>query len=141
MFTFEVDNEPVKFDPIEEIKIKKKTPFDFSNSIDQKDNLRLELDGYSAFMVNRIYSQYKETIFIANEINKYSINNLWHYDFFFNAIERRKRFAKWGKPSIDENTISIISEYYNISKSKAIDLIGIVDLVELKNKLYRGGTK
>lgn len=121
--------------------VKKKTPFDFASSIDKKINLRNELIGYTPFMINRIYSQYRESILIANELNKYNLDHDLHYDFYFNAIPKKNRFAKWGKSEYDEKLVKQIIEYYNINKRKAIELIDLVDKESIRDGLYRGGTK
>lgn len=140
MFQFEVENEK----PIEEeivIQKKSKSPFDFSSSIDQKNNLRNELDGYSPWMVNKIFSMYRDTIFIANEINKYNIDNRLHYDYFFHFVSKKKRFAKWSKPKYNEDDIKLIIEYFNINHRKALDIIDLVDLEFIKKSFYHGGIK
>jgi hypothetical protein len=126
---------------IEEVKVKKKSPFDFAASIDNKNNFRDELEGYTPFMVNRIYSQYRETVLFANEINKYSIDNLLHYDFWYNAIPKKKRFAKWGKSEYDEKAISMIMEYYQMSHEKALSVVDLVNMEDVKKGLFKGGTK
>jgi hypothetical protein len=140
MYQFEVINEKPIIDD-EPVKIKKKSPFDYSNSIDSKINLRAELESYSQFMVNRIYSQYKEYVFFVNEINKYNISNEFHYDTYYHFVTKKKRFAKWGKSELDEKSISMLIEYYNINRRKAIELLDLVDLKMIESALYHGGLK
>lgn len=140
MYLFDVINEKV----IEEyvpIKEKKKSPFDYINSINEKNNLRDDLVSYSQFMINRGFSQYRELLYFSNEINRYSIDNVLHYDAYFHFVTKKKRFAKWGKSELDENKISSIIEYYNISRRKAIDVMDLVDYEVIQNGLFKGGKK
>jgi hypothetical protein len=90
----------------------KVNPFDFIKSINNKqgyDELTLVIeDGYGSFMTNRYLSFFSDTIFFANEINKYSsvINNRQQFDFYYHLLPSKKnRYSKWIKKDDLENSI------------------------------------
>ncbi len=54
---------------------------------------------YSAFMVNRALSFHRDTVLLANEMNKYpNLDNKLKYDFLLNIVRASKRqYSKWHK--------------------------------------------
>lgn len=93
----------------------------------RKDDIQVNDSVYNQFIINRGLSLFLDTLAVANEINKYKgISNQMHFDYLRNMVSPRKRFAKWPKPK-DHGDASIVSRYYNISMSKAYDMIGIID--------------
>ena len=113
------------------------SPFEFVNAINgNKENL-FETKGYAdsdynPFIVNRQFSYFPDTIFIANEANR--LNNTPSrslFDFYRFMVDPRKRYAKWGKPVKHEN-IEILMKTYDISLNKALDIVELFSKEELK---------
>jgi hypothetical protein len=119
------------------------TPFDYVKSINKKDG-QLEIDdGYVQFIINRSFSTYFDTVFYANEINKYpNLSNQMQYDFYYNAIPKNpKRFAPWPKKTSDKYLL-IVQEYYDCSIQKAKEIVSVLDdekLTIIEMRLGKGG--
>lgn len=127
----------------------KLSPFDFIKSInDTKVNL-ISLDDenakyYNAYVINRSLSYFPDTIYFANEMNKFHhIDPDLQYNFLINIVRKRKRFSKWDKPQ-EINNISIIKSYFGYSEDKCrqvVDLFSPEEIESLKNKVSIGGRK
>lgn len=122
-------------------------PFDYVNSINQTKKYLMVDDlsekAYNPFLVNRALSQFRETVLWANEMNiNHHIDNKLNYDFLINSIRKGKRFSKWPKAENPEN-LELVKEYYGYSNEKARDALRLLtdeNIVELKQKVYKGGT-
>jgi hypothetical protein len=97
---------------------------------------------YSAFMVNRALSFHRDTVLLANEMNKFTtLDNKLKYDFLINIVRAQKRqYSKWHKKaqSID---LSAVKEYYGYSDAKAEEALKILSddqISEIKKQLYKG---
>lgn len=124
-------------------------PFDFINSINftkknlmrGSDNDELSEKSYAPYLTNKSLSYFTDTLLYANEMNKYHfLDNKLQYEFFLNSIRKKKRFAKWAKADSNDDLV-IISEYYQISLSKAKDAIRILSheqLSTIRNKMEQG---
>ena len=125
-------------------------PFDFVNAITftKKDLITDDASekAYNAFMVNRGLSQFEDTIFFANEMNKYhKLDAKLQFSFMINIVRKRKRFSKWAKADTSNLAmIEVIKTYYGYSNDKArqvLPLLSNEQLNELKEKVDHGGTK
>ena len=126
------------------------TPFDYVNSIthNKKDMMRgtendeLAEKGYQPFIVNRTLSYHQDCVYFANEINQRShLDNLLQYDFFINMLRPRKRFAKWAKPTKNED-LEAVMEFFCYSRAKAEAAIAALSkeqVAMIKEKLIKGG--
>jgi len=124
-------------------------PFDFVNSINftkknlmrDSDNDELSEKSYAPYLTNKSLSYFTDTLLYANEMNKYHfLDNKLQYEFFLNSIRKKKRFAKWAKADSNDDLV-MISEYYQISLSKAKDAIRILSheqLSTIRNKMEQG---
>lgn len=123
--------------------------FDFVNSINYTkeyllDEKYAEKD-YKPFLVNRLLSKFPDTIHYANMMNKYhTIDSKLQYDFLLNTISKKKRYGeKSSKADAElEQSLSLVSEYYNISKTKAQEYLSILtdqQLEVLREKMSKGG--
>ena len=97
---------------------------------------------YSAFMVNRALSFHRDTVLLANEMNKYpNLDNKLKYDFLLNIVRASKRpYSKWFKKA-KNNDLDIIKEYYGYSDSKAEEALKVLNdeqIAMLRKKLYKG---
>jgi len=76
---------------------------------------------YNAFIVNKGFSLYLDTILYSNEMN---INNKiprkYQYDYYMNAIRKKNRWSKWPPKSDDIfDKLSLISRAYNVNLRRA----------------------
>lgn len=125
-------------------------PFDYVNSITlSKRNIMVTPEdekGYAAFLINRGLSQFQDTIFYANEMNRYhKLDNKLQYQFLINIVRKRKRFSKWAKQDkTNLEMIEVIKTYYGYSNDKARQVLSLLNneqLNELQRKVDHGGTK
>jgi hypothetical protein len=124
-------------------------PFDFVNSINftkknlmrGSDNDELSEKSYAPFLTNKSLSYFTDTLLYANEMNRmHFLDNKLQYEFFLNSIRKKKRFAKWAKADKNDDLV-MISEYYQISLSKAKEAIRILtpeQLSTIRNKMEQG---
>lgn len=100
---------------------------------------------YVPFIINRGFSQFNDTVLIANELNRYhQLPNKMQYDFYKSTVRPRKRFSKWAKKMEKSSNLSIIQETYNYSKEKAeavLNLFSEADISVMRKRLDRGGSK
>ena len=122
-------------------------PFDVLNSVNhnKKDILDAENEKqYPSFMVNRGLSYFRDTVLLANEMNRnHYLDGRLQFDFLRNAIRARKRFSKWAKKAKIDN-IDVIKEAYGYSTAKAeavSDLFTQEDIDNLSKKLSKGGKR
>ena len=97
---------------------------------------------YAPFTVNRSLSYFQDTIFFANEMNRYHhIDKKLQYSFLINIVRKRKRFSKWIKPELDSD-MDVVKEYYGYSNEKArqaLTLLSPRQIEELRKKVSKGG--
>ena len=140
-------------DPIKEIdesefehKLKKISPFDFANSIYNKDNLivdeRTEKE-YNPFIVNRAMGFGKDTCIAANEMNaRPHLDNKLQYDFLMDVVTKGKRYNKWLKG--EEEDIKAIQDFFGYSFIKAKEALNLlsetqIDLIKVHLNTSKGG--
>lgn len=130
-------------------KEKPLSPFDFLNSINDSkiDIMSIDTDNekvYNSFMVNRSLSYFADTIFMANEMNRYHhLDSKLQFHFFINIVRKRKRFSKWSKAD-NINNIEAVKEYFGYSDSKAKQALTILtedQIAAIQNKVFKGGRK
>jgi len=121
--------------------------FDFVNDIshEKKYIFNDEVSGqYNMYITNKAFSYHIDTIFIANKINQYQfIDKKMHYDFLFNSIRARKRFAEWNHYTDDKN-LELVKKYYNYNVHKAREALQLLteeDLKNIENYLDTGGVR
>tara|TARA_A100001037_G_C14939171_1_gene539683 strand:- start:138 stop:530 length:393 start_codon:yes stop_codon:yes gene_type:complete len=125
-------------------------PFDYVNSIGYtKENLMRDTDNdelaekdYVPFVTNRNFSNFIDTIYLANEMNTRSeLDNKLQYEFFINIIRPKRRYAKWAKPDQNDD-IDLLKEYYGYNTKKAeeaLSLLSADQLGEIKRFSNKGG--
>lgn len=122
-------------------------PFDWLSSInDTKINLIKEdpyvEKNYLPFMVNRGLSYFSDTIMYANEMNRYSfLDKKIQYEFYLSSVSKRKRFSKWSKIEVSKDVETIVKAY-NVSKSKALEILRLLSpeqLKEVQDRMSEGG--
>ena len=123
-------------------------PFEYLNSINysKKDIMVDDLTekSYNSFMVNRSLSYFNDTVFLANEMNRWHhTDNKLQYHFLINIIRKRKRFSKWFKPET-ESDIEVVKKYYGYSNEKARQALPLLSPDQIKiirQKVDQGGRK
>ena len=123
-------------------------PFEIVKAVTHtKENLMVDVHaekGYAPYMVNRALSFFADTVFQANEMNRYyHLDNKLQFDYLLNNIRTRKRWSQWLKPEKNDN-INIVKEYYEFSNEKAknaMEILSVDQLEYIKQKLDIGGVE
>lgn len=124
--------------------------FDYVNSItynkeDLVDDDEFEKE-YVPFVINKALSYYPDTIYHANEMNKYHfLPKQQQYHFYLYSISKKKRWSKWHKKLEDDDTknkLELIKQYYSYNDEKAMIAMSIltdeqIDYIILKSN--KGG--
>ena len=124
------------------------SPFDYVKSINAGKNIMRGTDNdslmerdYNAFIVNRNYSLFADTVYLANEMNiRPNIDTRLQYEFLLNTLRPRKRFADWVKGESSED-VSVIKEYYGYNNKKAIEALSVLSedqIDSIRNKVQKG---
>jgi hypothetical protein len=141
--------------------MKKLSPFDFVkniNSSNKSDDLLKDCKcyggnkelipdetdkQYNAFIINRAFANFQDTVFIANELNQLShIPSKMQYTFYRNMVRPKNRFSKWPKKDKRDEKIKTIMDYYNYSEEKARsieDLVSVDCINKIQNNMNKGG--
>lgn len=117
------------------------------NSINTKGELLDEeyiKEHYSPFVVNRSFSYMVDTVLYAHELNQLPTMPVYdQYLFYYHALPKKKRFAKWHKPSKDKY-LPVVMEYYGYSERKAKAALTILSddqCKEIAGRIDKGGKK
>jgi hypothetical protein len=126
------------------------TPFDFIKSVSQsKKDLIRESDypeqvekQYNAYIVNRGFSYFEDTILHSNEMNmRHHLFNDAQYRYYLGILRSRNRFSKWHKA--EKNTdLDAIQEVYSVNRTVAkmyLKAMSKEDLKRVHEKLQKGG--
>lgn len=93
---------------------------------------------YIAYQINRGLAQHKDTIMLANEMNKYSfLDPEMQYQFYLNLVAARARRGKWVKSSLPEEDVKFLAEHYKISLTKAEEYCKILTSEQI-NEIREG---
>lgn len=121
-------------------------PFDVVNAINYKNDLDEDFvnENYNAYLINRQFSHFMDTVIIANEINKYPDCSKYNqYLYYYNSVRKGKRFAKWHKNKKDKY-LELVKEYYGYSHDRAAEALSLLSndqLEYIRKKLDKGGRK
>ena len=125
-------------------------PFDYVNDINygkkniinNSDNPELAEKLYSPYLVNRAFSQFADTVRVANEMNiHHHLDKKLQFDFLINIIRSKKRFSKWAKKQNDEN-LELVMQHYGYSYEKAKQVLPLLSddqIITIKKKRFEGG--
>lgn len=118
------------------------SPFDIIKNISEKTPLDWEKKDYNPWIINRSFSNLMDTLFFANELNKYyHLDKDVQYDFYYTAIPKGKRYSSWHK-EINNEDVKVIREFYNVNRriaEKYLALLTTSQLNELKELSLKGG--
>ena len=126
------------------------TPFDFIKSVShsKKDLIRgddypeqIEKQ-YNAYIVNRGFSYFEDTILHANEMNmRAHLFNDAQYRYYLGVLRSRNRFSKWHKAEKNID-LDAIQEVYSVNRTVAkmyLKTLSKEDLQRVHEKLQKGG--
>ncbi len=124
--------------------------FDIINNISSNPELLSKEDVekyYNPYLVADFFSQFEDTVFIANEANTFKVPmGKWeHYLFLHSLIRKKFRKTKRNKKNVEnEETLKLIMEYTEVSKEKAKEILPLltdINIEEMRTSLYgnRGG--
>lgn len=126
------------------------SPFDFikaashnkSNLIGNDDYPEMIEKQYNAYIVNRGFSYFEDTILHCNEMNQRAhLFDAAQFDYYRGALRPRNRFSKWHKAE-KNNDLDVIQEVYQCSRSIAKTYLKALNKDQLKKvhaKLAKGG--
>lgn len=121
-----------------------KNVFDYIKSINEQKKLDFDATIYNNYVVCRNFGYFPDTVFLANELNCLgSVDADQHYEFLFNSISKRKRYAKWIKEDKDED-LELVAEYFSINKDTAKIYLKLLDetkMKQIREYFITGGTK
>lgn len=136
----------------EEQKVKKIGLFDFVNSINNpkkqpkiEDKEEIEKT-YVPFIINKQFSYFQDTIFIANALNLNTMNLLdkdMQYDFYLATVRPKSRFTKWSKVK-NSDVVQALSQLLYISEKEAMKCVHLLNdeqkehVLELNRVKYGG---
>lgn len=122
--------------------------FDFIESINNHKvdlmNSDLAEKSYDAFMIRRGLSMSNETVFFAGRMNElHNLDSYTQYQYLLKSVPKKKRYTKWTKKPVVSDDIKVISDYYNVSMSKATGYRKLLnnDQVETIKTILKGGGK
>lgn len=125
-----------------------RNPYDYYKSVSKtKEDLmddQASEEAYVPFIVNRTLSYFPDTLFHANQMNRYhKCDKKFQYDYYLKAIRARSRFTKWAKSASSED-IDTIKEYYKYNDRRAQEALSILtsaDIVAMRKQADQGGLK
>jgi hypothetical protein len=97
-----------------------------SVQLTKKHVLETEKD-YVPFVINRMLSYHDDSIFYANEMNRFrQLPERLQYDYFFFGLRSKRRpFAPWIKPKKMED-LAVVKQYFNYGDAKALEALNVL---------------
>lgn len=103
------------------------SPFDFMNAVSfskedvigNHENPQIAEKQYSAYIINRGFANFDDTILHANEMNQRAhLFEAAQFDYYRGALRKRKRFSKW--PKADKSVdLDAIQQVYSCNRTVA----------------------
>jgi hypothetical protein len=119
-------------------------PWPIINALSLSKKPPEDLSGYNAYVINRAFSYYPDTLFLACELNRYSSLPVeLQFDYYYFGVAPRKRYSKWiKKEKVEDENIAILMRYYNYSRKRATEILPSMckeDLEEMRKSFDIGG--
>lgn len=118
-------------------------PFEIVKHINGKTELDFDIKEYDPFIINRAFSMMKDTLFIANEVNKmHALDKDQQYQFYFNIVPKGKRFSEWVKADKSSEDLKMLMEHYLINIRVARQYLTLMTESQLdiiREKMMKGG--
>ena len=125
-------------------------PFDFMTAasftkediIGTADNPELIEKQYNAYIINRGFANFEDTILHANEMNqRHGVFAAAQFDYYRSVLRKRKRFSKW--PKADKSVdLDAIQQVYQCNRTVAkmyLKALSKAQMKEVHSKLVTGG--
>lgn len=126
------------------------SPFDFMNAVsftkedligDNEHPAIIEKQ-YNAYIINRGFTNFEDTILHANEMNRcHALFPAAQFDYYRSVLRKRKRFSKWPKADKDE-TLDMIQQKYSCNRTIAklyAKTLTTQDIEAIKKQMETGG--
>ena len=133
-------------DEVEEVKIKKVSPFDLAHDLTSRERYEAEsceMKEYKTFLINRSLSYHGDLIGYVNEMNIHTdVCNRFHYDFLHHSIPKKKRSKKFWSKSKKIEHLEMVKEYFNYSNQKALSALSVLsdsDIKTIAKQMNKGG--
>ena len=128
-----------KLNPFEFIKAASQSKKDLIGDNDQPDIAEKQ---YNAFIINRGFSYFQDTILHSNEMNQRAhLFDRAQFDYYRGALRTRNRFSKWHKAEKNSD-LDVIQEVYQCSRIIAkmyLKALSSDQMKEVHAKLAKGG--
>jgi hypothetical protein len=130
--------------------MKEISPFDFMNAasfskedlIRNSDNPEITEKTYNAYIVNRGFANFEDTILHANEMNqRHELFLGAQFDYYRSVLRKRKRFSKWHKADKNKD-LDAIQEVYQCNRTVAKQYLKVLSKEQLQtvhDRLFIGG--
>jgi len=130
--------------------MKEISPFDFMNAasfskedlIRNSENPELTEKQYNAYIVNRGFANFEDTILHANEMNqRHGLFLGAQFDYYRSVLRKRKRFSKWPKAEKDKD-LDALQQVYQCNRTVAKMYLKALSKDQLKavhERLVTGG--
>lgn len=128
------------------------SPFDFMNSasfdkndlIKESENPSLTEKQYNAYIVNRGFANFDDSVLHANEMNmRPHLFNDAQFQYYRGSLRKRKRFSKWHKADKDAD-LDAIQQVYECNRTIAkmyLKALSKDDLKSVHDRLNVGGVR
>lgn len=119
------------------------SPFEIADNIFLKQG-RLDAveAGYDIWMMNKIAANNKDTVFFADAVNRFpSLTRQMSYVFYYEGVDKGKRFGKWYKSTKDDD-VALLCNAYNVNKCRAaqyLKVIGQEGMAVVRAEMDKGG--
>lgn len=130
--------------------MKEISPFDFMNAVSfskedlirNSENPELTEKQYNAYIVNRGFANFEDTILHANEMNqRHGLFLGAQFDYYRSVLRKRKRFSKWPKAEKDKD-LDALQQVYQCNRTVAKMYLKALSKDQLKavhERLVTGG--
>jgi len=127
------------------------SPFDFMNAVSftkadiikDDDNPDIIEKQYNAYIINRGFANFEDTILHANEMNQRAhLFDGAQFDYYRGSLRKRKRFSKWPKADKSKD-LDAIQQVYQCNRTVAKMYLKSFTKDQIKtvhDRLYTGGT-
>jgi hypothetical protein len=97
---------------------------------------------YNAYIVNRGFTNFEDTILHANEMNmRHHLFSAAQFNYYRTVLRKRKRFSKWHKAEKNED-LDAIQQVYSCNRTVAkmyLKALNKDDLKKVHDRLIVGG--
>ena len=136
----------IVIDEVEEVKVKKVSPFDLAHDLTSKERYDIEVSeskSYKKFLLNRTLSYHPDVLDFANKMNvRPDLGDKLHYDYMHYSIDKKRRSKKFWSKSKKIEHLEMVKEYFNYSNQKALSALSVLsdsDIINIKDRMFKGG--